>query len=254
MTILDGLHKLLRTYIALNIFLLGSYVKISTTISVSCHISRNTVEVVDDCPDSKEKWGEAAARKNCTAYASQCDKPQQLVYHCVINSYTNETLELCAYGKYILSGYCTEYSLLGNRIQQNLRTNCTQFKENPCPSGYHSTEAYKYPGCYKLTKEMTTQAKSNLKKGGILTVANLPAHDYDKAETRNISKMINMERPEDKESTKTNVNITYWLVPLVIFIVGVAFGLAYFISTKKKKPHKDNPEDNAATMPLDPIT
>lgn len=71
---------------------------------MSCHISRNTVEVVDDCPDSKEKWGEAAARKNCTVYASQCDKPQQLVYHCVINSYTNETLELCAYGKYILSG------------------------------------------------------------------------------------------------------------------------------------------------------
>lgn len=46
--------------------------------------------------------------------------------------------------------------------------------------------------------------------------------------------------PEDKESTKTNVNMTYWLVPLVIFIVGVAFGLAYFISTKKKKPHKGN--------------
>lgn len=86
---------------------------------MSCHISRNTVEVVDDCPDSKEKWGEAAARKNCTAYASQCDKPQQLVYHCVINSYTNETLELCAYGKYILSGNKTIwFALYGKKRLQ----------------------------------------------------------------------------------------------------------------------------------------
>lgn len=254
MNILEGLHKVLRTYIALNILLLGSYVKISTTISVSCHISGNTVEVVDDCPDSEEKWRKAGARKNCTAYASQCDKPHQLVYHCVINSYKNETLELCAYGKYILSGYCTEYSLLGNRIQQNLRTNCTQFNENPCPIAYHSTEAYKYPGCYKLTKKMATQPISNPKKGGITRISNLPAHGYDKAETRNVSNMSDMERPADKEGTNNNVNITYWLVPLVIFIVAVAFGLAYVMSTKRKKSHGDNPGDNAATMPLDPIT
>lgn len=32
----------------------------------------------------------------------------------------------------------------------------------------------------------------------------------------------------------------YWLVFLVIFIVGVVFGLVYFISIKKKKFYKGN--------------
>lgn len=62
------------------------------------------MEIVDDCPVSEEEWREAAARKNCAAYASQCDEPERLVYHCVINTFVNETLEVCAYGKEILLG------------------------------------------------------------------------------------------------------------------------------------------------------
>lgn len=41
-------------------------------------------------------------------------------------------------------------------IQQNRRKKCQNFKNNPCPQYYRSTEAYKYPGCYKLTKDETT--------------------------------------------------------------------------------------------------
>lgn len=46
---------------------------------------------------------------------------------------------------YLFAGYCTEYSLGGNIIQQSFRANCTQFTENPCPheNGYQSTDAYK---------------------------------------------------------------------------------------------------------------
>lgn len=62
------------------------------------------MEVVDDCPDTKEKWREALARKNCSAYASQCDEPDRLVYHCVINAFVNETLEVCAYSRIIVLG------------------------------------------------------------------------------------------------------------------------------------------------------
>lgn len=59
---------------------------------------------VENCPDSAEKWKEAAARKNCAAYANQCDEPDRLVYHCVINTFVNETLEVCAYWKTIHLG------------------------------------------------------------------------------------------------------------------------------------------------------
>lgn len=62
------------------------------------------MEIVDDCPANEEKWKEASARKKCAAYASQCDEPERLVYHCVINTYVNQTLEGCAYAQNIVSG------------------------------------------------------------------------------------------------------------------------------------------------------
>lgn len=44
---------------------------------------------------------------------------------------------------YLFAGYCTEYSLGGNKIQQSFRATCKQFTEKPCPLGYPSTDAYK---------------------------------------------------------------------------------------------------------------
>lgn len=86
-------------------FILNIFIhQVSLSISDSCPDSRPTVQVVDDCPDSEEKWKEAAERKNCTAYANQCDEPRRFVYHCTINAFSNQTLEVCAYGKYIFEG------------------------------------------------------------------------------------------------------------------------------------------------------
>lgn len=121
----------------------------------SCPVSSSTVQIVKDCPDSEEKWREAAARKNCETYASQCSDPKRLVYHCVINPYVNQTLEVCAYAQNIVHGFCTDYSISGNLIKPNHRTNCTGFMKSPCPKFYRSTEAYKYSECYELTKSST---------------------------------------------------------------------------------------------------
>lgn len=121
--------------------------------SDSCDVSRRTVQTVRDCPTSEGAWREAAARKNCAAYASQCNKPERLEYHCIINPFINQTLEVCAYAQNIVLGFCTEYSMSGNIIQESANTDCTLFKMNPCPVFYRSTEAYKYPGCYGLTKK-----------------------------------------------------------------------------------------------------
>lgn len=120
--------------------------------SDSCSISILTVQRVENCPDSEEKWKEAAARKKCEDYAIFCSEPEKLKYHCVISSFMNETLEVCAYKQNIVLGHCTDYSVSGNLIKQNWRTNCKVFEKKPCPLFYLSTEAYKYPGCYELTK------------------------------------------------------------------------------------------------------
>lgn len=76
----------------------------SRAISDSCSVSPSTVQVVDDCPGSEEKWRDAAARKNCAAYANRCSEPEKLVYHCLINSFVNITLEVCAYSRIIVLG------------------------------------------------------------------------------------------------------------------------------------------------------
>lgn len=132
--------------------------KTTVALSNSCEVTRSTVQVVEDCPDSEEKWEEAAARKNCSVYSSQCSEPRRLVYHCVINPYVNQTLEVCAYAQNIVSGHCTSYYSSGNLILKNLRTNCSAFKEKSCPPFYRSDKAYNYPGCYELTKKSTTVA------------------------------------------------------------------------------------------------
>lgn len=78
--------------------------QVSRAITNSCPVSKETIRIVEDCPDSLEKWTEAAARKNCEAYASRCDEPERLMYHCVINAFINQTLEVCAYKRFIVSG------------------------------------------------------------------------------------------------------------------------------------------------------
>lgn len=134
--------------------------KTSVSGSNPCEVTRSTVQVVDDCPVNEEEWRKAAARKNCTAYANQCDEPNKLVYHCVINEYVNQTLELCAYPQNIVLGKCTSYAIRGNVIQENWRTDCSKFKENACPQVYRSDVAYKYPDCYQLTKILTTPSSN----------------------------------------------------------------------------------------------
>lgn len=73
------------------------------------------MQVVQRCPDNLQTWKEAAKRKNCSAYASQCSEPDRLAYHCVLNPYANETLEVCAYVQNIVLGRTflyVQYNLL----------------------------------------------------------------------------------------------------------------------------------------------
>lgn len=72
--------------------------------SNSCEVTRSTVRAVNGCPESEESWREATERKNCPAYANYCDEPERLLYHCVINEYVNQTLEVCAYVQNIVLG------------------------------------------------------------------------------------------------------------------------------------------------------
>lgn len=70
----------------------------------NCTISAKTVKPVDRCPTTEEDWRKAAVVKNCSAYASLCNDSKTYVYHCLVNAYVNQTVEVCAIQINIVGG------------------------------------------------------------------------------------------------------------------------------------------------------
>ncbi|XP_062579295.1 uncharacterized protein LOC134241249 [Saccostrea cucullata] len=124
-----------------------------------CLASLPTINYIKQCPDTREKWTTAAKLKGCENIKHTCtSKEEKLQYHCVINSFGNATLDVCAPTWYI-AGYCTEFNEEGLLIQDHYAKDCTEF-DNPCPTRYLSTDAYKYQGCYKLLATNTMGSHS----------------------------------------------------------------------------------------------
>lgn len=123
-------------------------------LSYSCNESAGTVRPVDRCPKDSKSWEIAAKNMRCDAIKQNCSQSSSrriFQYHCVINAWMNETLEMCAPNRTIF-GYCTEYNIMGRVIQENYEAYCRKF-DPPCPSFYNSAEAYKYQSCYQLVKK-----------------------------------------------------------------------------------------------------
>ena len=131
-----------------------------------CTDSDKTANVVEECPQTLQAWRVAAARKNCGGILHSCFS---FVYHCIMNTWQNETFEVCARQRVIVgknycktqSNYqvqhltfahfkilihmnsfyagknCAEYNFLGNRVQRNEKVHCRQ-----CPDVYNSTDSY----------------------------------------------------------------------------------------------------------------
>ena len=59
-----------------------------------CNDSTATVEVVSHCPKTLEEQVKAANRKSCSKFSHKCSS---FVYHCVMNVWENETLEVHLY-------------------------------------------------------------------------------------------------------------------------------------------------------------
>ncbi|XP_062587080.1 uncharacterized protein LOC134248695 isoform X2 [Saccostrea cucullata] len=118
--------------------------------SRNCPQSNMTFQYVKSCPRTREDWINAAARKNCSGVKQDCVKSEKFQYHCVINSQMNSIIEVCA-PTWFCIGFCAEYNLQGERIQDNFNAPCKNFS-NPCPPRYLSSEAYLYQECYKLVE------------------------------------------------------------------------------------------------------
>lgn len=69
--------------------------------------------MVSKCPTNKTEWDQAASRKKCshiTDMSAKCGNKSP-IYHCLLNQWRNETVEVCASTWYI-SGNEVERSLM----------------------------------------------------------------------------------------------------------------------------------------------
>ena len=72
-------------------------------MSDPCPSSADSVSVIDRCPMNSSEWNQRALLKNCSRYPkTTCFKP--LEYHCLLNPYANESLEVCAPNTYLAEG------------------------------------------------------------------------------------------------------------------------------------------------------
>nr|XP_022286559.1 uncharacterized protein LOC111099537 isoform X2 [Crassostrea virginica] len=102
-----------------------------------CIVSKSTVKKVKSCPQTAEEWRNAADKKGCESHN------HSFLYHCVMNTWRNETVEVCALAIRIVGNVCPEYNVGGCRIQRSLE-NCSE-----CPVSYSSSRSYLYKGCYR---------------------------------------------------------------------------------------------------------
>lgn len=87
-----------------------------------CQEAVASVALVGSCPTSKIEWDTAARKKNCSRIASQqkCAPVEKFRYHCVINGFGNETLEVCAPSRIIFGVSVISISTL-------IRSICSMF-------------------------------------------------------------------------------------------------------------------------------
>nr|XP_022295166.1 uncharacterized protein LOC111105273 isoform X3 [Crassostrea virginica] len=130
------------------------FLLIQQTASSYCSKPVIKVRTVEVCPTSKEEWTSASLKMSCAAVAllQKCTNNFNYKYHCLINSYRNETVEVCTQRR-IIFGRCPEFNDAGRLIQPQERSPCNETGFPKCNAVYFSTEAYRYQGCYKLVYE-----------------------------------------------------------------------------------------------------
>lgn len=149
--------------VIVSLALVLSQSKLFTSQNIYCEEAVKSVKNVTSCPTSKTEWDIAAFRKNCSGIASRQNcvmANEKFQYHCVINGLRNELVEVCAPTR-IIFGHCVEFNGRGGIIQDQRSARCNQTFPK-CDNIYQSSDAFKYPDCYKLVS--ISKDRSSTKK------------------------------------------------------------------------------------------
>ncbi|XP_056016810.1 uncharacterized protein LOC130053510 [Ostrea edulis] len=176
-----------------------------------CQEAVNTIKQVPSCPITQQDRENAAKEKDCEKYShhQNCSKATDFMYHCVINENENKLLEVCAPTRYIL-GFCTEFNVIGGRIQDHYSAECSTFNP-PCPGRYISTDAYLYKSCYGLVETSEESYVANM-----------------------TSTTIGSNNVTSIHGDSTD-SILIWLLPVVVASLVLALALVLWICWKKRQ-------------------
>ncbi|XP_062584148.1 uncharacterized protein LOC134245929 [Saccostrea cucullata] len=132
-------------------------------VSVFCYCpdSIKTLSVVPNCPENVTEWTKAASKKNCSSRTQNCTEPSNFMYHCLINTFLDKMIEVCAPTAFI-TDFCCEFNTRGAVIQRNYRADCRNFPIKPCDKPYFSYEVYKHPECYALIKNPSERGTTEM--------------------------------------------------------------------------------------------
>lgn len=178
--------------------------------AMPCSTSLQTIKTVDRCPRNSLEWDDRAALFNCSSIKQSCVSKDMFLYHCVLDTYGTELIEICAVYKFIYGRKCAEFDRKGSIVQENVY-NCNNSRVS-CPDVYKSTDAYKYQTCYDGVEQRKEIPKTT--------------------ESTN----SNFESPDERKIT-----ILPFLIVIIVVLVIIVVALFFYIFKMKKYSKYDNP-------------
>lgn len=96
--------------IVLNIYSQSHFI-LKPVIAMPCPLSRDHMNIVNQCPRNSLEWDARSAIYNCSSVNQTCVQKDMFVYHCVVNPNQTIFIEVCAPLKYIYGNIVLYYTL-----------------------------------------------------------------------------------------------------------------------------------------------
>lgn len=206
----------------------------------NCSVSLTTLNVVSECPTNEIELSSAKKRKACEHLANiqSCTKPTSFTYHCVFNTWTNATVEVCA-PEMFSQGYCLKFDEGGARLQEIYKWgDCTTYQK-PCSSRFLSSNVTHYVQCTEILTRpflsITTTSKQLMTTNKDSTI-----NKNDLIETTTKPRNISVHNGNEEAGKTPKVTLGLLIAPTVLIVVISVICVIVYLCRKKQLKVKDH--------------
>ncbi|XP_056014803.1 uncharacterized protein LOC130052802 [Ostrea edulis] len=191
---------------------------------ISCKASLTTIMISAGCPSDSSTLGERKRALSCQTVHQNCTEPANFRYHCVLNEYANQSIEVCAVATSIIGNVCAEFNKGGEFVQEHYTTpvNCSR-----CPFMYASSDAHQYQECYTNVKNDSSTSSSS--KESVIEIT----------QSTPFTSIISPLPDLDKTGTFWKILIVISVAIMIMIISAMVF---FFIRIKKR--HRNDHQEH----------